>query len=112
MSDLLPDQRRHELALQIRYFAVNITAAADPLLGITFGLNSQKSTFILTAICYVPFLFFILMAIPAGKLLINHTKEEIQSTDIGFRDVISVIMRDNIYLVSLASGILYYLVYA
>ncbi|HIE1059980.1 TPA: MDR family MFS transporter [Serratia marcescens] len=112
MSDLLQDQKRRELALQIRYFAVNIAAVSGPLIGITFGLNSQKGTFLLTALSYVPFLLFSLWSIPAGKTLPhNNTKaqhDEVMST----WQIARLILRDHIYIIVLISSILCYLVYA
>nr|WP_255430698.1 MFS transporter [Xenorhabdus sp. TS4] len=112
MSDLLQDQRRRELALQIRYFAVNIAAVSGPLIGITFGLNSQKNTFLLTAFSYVPFLLFILLYIPGGKLLSNSNEQEKQIGETSGWQVTTIIVRDKIYLVALISSILCYLVYA
>lgn len=112
MSDLLQDQKRRELALQIRYFAVNIAAAGGPLIGITFGLNSQKSTFLLTALSYVPFLLFSLWCIPAGKLLLNTSTREPHDAAMPAWQVVRLIFRDNIYLIVLISSILCYLVYA
>jgi MFS family permease len=112
MSDLLRDQRRRELALQIRYFAVNIAAVSGPLIGITFGLNSQKSTFFITALSYVPFLFFVLASIPTGRLITSDNNEDKHVEEAGIWQVTAIILRDNIYLVALISSIICYLVYA
>ncbi|WP_118988025.1 MFS transporter [Photorhabdus sp. CRCIA-P01] len=112
MSDLLQDQRRRELALQIRYFAVNIAAVSGPLIGITFGLNSQKSTFLLTSLSYVPFLLFAFFNIPAGKLLFSDNAANKHTEETNIWQVTAIIVRDNIYLVALISSILCYLVYA
>ncbi len=114
MSDLLQDQKRRELALQIRYFAVNIAAVSGPLIGITFGLNSQKGTFLLTALSYVPFLLFSLRCIPAGKTLLHsrsNTKEQHDEV-MGAWQVTRLIFRDHIYIIALISSFLCYLVYA
>ena len=68
MSDLLRDKKRRELALQIRYLMVNIAAVSGPLIGIVFGLNSQKRTFFFTALSYVSFFLFVVLRIPAIKI--------------------------------------------
>lgn len=107
MSDLLVDRRRRELALQMRYFAVNLAAVSGPLIGIIFGLNSQKSTFLITALSYLPFLIFVLLAIP-------HTKGDSANREQGesIWRVARLIGRDRIYLIALLCSILCYLVYA
>ncbi|MDE9437858.1 MFS transporter [Xenorhabdus bovienii] len=112
MSDLLQDQKRRELALQIRYFMVNIAAVSGPIIGITFGLNSQKSTFLLTALSYVPFLLFSLLSIPTGKPL-NHSNVKEQANEaLDAWQVTRIILKDRVYIIVLISSILCYLVYA
>jgi len=110
MSDLLIDARRRELALQIRYFAVNIAAVSGPLIGILFGLNSQKITFLLTALSYVPFLWFALWQFPAAKAPLN--QEAALPAHPGFGQISQIILRDKIYLLALICSIVCYLIYA
>lgn len=45
IGDLLGDRRRRALALQMRYYLINVAAVFGPLVGIVFGLTSQKGTF-------------------------------------------------------------------
>ena len=42
MSDLLGDRRRRAFSLQMRYYLINVAAVSGPLVGIVFGLTSQK----------------------------------------------------------------------
>lgn len=112
MSDLLQDQKRRELALHIRYLMVNIAAVSGPLIGIIFGLNSQKSTFLLTAFSYVPFLLFSLLRIPTGKSCSHSHLTEQRNEDVGVWQVPRIILQDRIYIIVLISSILCYLVYA
>ena len=112
MSDLLQDTRRRELALQFRYFAVNIAAVFGPLIGITFGLNSQKSTFLLTAFSYVLFLIFILLFINYGKTQSQSEVKNQSNQELTTWQVTRLILRDNIYIVVLINSILCYLIYA
>ncbi|CAI1900290.1 Multidrug resistance protein MdtH [Serratia quinivorans] len=112
MSDLLQDRRRRELALQIRYFVINIAAVSGPLIGITVGLNSQKSTFLLTALSYIPFLFFSLFCLDAGKPAHDDHSDEKREESMGTWQVCRLILRDNVYVVVLISSILCYLVYS
>lgn len=112
ISDLLQDKKRRELALQIRYFTVNIAAVSGPLIGITFGLNSQKSTFLLTALSYVPFFLFSFWGIPAGKTLLCNKIKAQHNEIMNVWQVTRLIFRDHIYIIVLFSSILCYLVYA
>jgi MFS family permease len=112
MSDLLQDQKRRELALQIRYLMVNIAAVSGPLIGIIFGLNSQKSTFLLTALSYVPFLFFSLLSIPTGNPKTQSNLKEQPKEALGAWQVTCIILKDRIYIIVLMCSIICYLVYA
>ncbi|MBH2760536.1 MFS transporter [Serratia ureilytica] len=112
MSDLLQDQRRRELALQIRYFAINLAAVSGPILGITIGLNSQKSTFIITSISYVPFLLFSLFFIPSKSPMHQKKLENECAVTISTWQVCRLILKDNVYVIVLISSILCYLVYS
>ena len=104
MSDLLGDRRRRALALQLRYYLINIAAVFGPMVGIAFGLTSQKGTFLITGLSYVPFFVYILLFIPAGKLQ-NHSQQSRAAT-VKLRTVTGVIARDKIYLAALFCSIL------
>ena len=105
MSDLLGDRRRRALALQMRYYLINVAAVFGPLVGIVFGLTSQKGTFLITGLSYLPFFGYVLLVVPAVKLL-----DEGQQTGSGpaikFHQVIGVIARDKIYIAALLCSIL------
>ncbi|MEW6483811.1 MFS transporter [Tatumella ptyseos] len=104
MSDLLGDRRRRALALQLRYYLVNIAAVFGPLVGIAFGLTSQKGTFLITGLSYVPFFVYVLLFIPAGKL----QKDPQQGSDVTIKihTVTGIIARDKIYIAALLCSIL------
>ena len=68
MSDLLVDHRRRALALQLRYYLINVAAVFGPLIGLAFGLTSQKGTFLITGLTYVPFFIYVLFLL---RKLIN-----------------------------------------
>lgn len=103
MSDLLGDRRRRALALQIRYYLVNVAAVTGPLVGIAFGLTSQKSTFVITAISYLPLLVYTLLYIPAGKLISDNTQS---APTIRLRDIMLIIARDKLFVAALMCSIL------
>lgn len=103
MSDLLGDKRRRALALQIRYYLINIGAVTGPLVGIAWGLTSQKGTFLITALSYLPFLVWLLLYIPEGK--VRPTSENDQSP-VPMRQVMMIIARDKLFLAALLCSIL------
>jgi MFS family permease len=104
MSDLLGDRRRRALALQMRYYLINVAAVFGPLVGIVFGLTSQKGTFLITGLTYLPFFVYVLLFIPAGKLL--GEKQIGNGPAIKLHQVMGIIARDRIYIAALLCSIL------
>jgi MFS family permease len=103
MSDLLVDRRRRALALQMRYYLINVAAVFGPLVGIAFGLTSQKGTFLITGLTYIPFFVYVLLFIPAGKLV---KEQDGDGVTVKLHQVIGIIARDNIYIAGLLCSIL------
>lgn len=103
MSDLLVDRRRRALALQMRYYLINVAAVFGPLVGIAFGLTSQKGTFLITGLTYIPFFVYVLLFIPAGKLVKEQDGDRVT---VKLHQVIGIIARDNIYIAGLLCSIL------
>jgi len=104
MSDLLVDRRRRALALQMRYYLINVAAVFGPLVGIAFGLTSQKGTFLITGLTYIPFFVYVLLFIPAGKLL--NEPQDGSGVTVKLHQVIGIIARDKIYIAALLCSIL------
>ena len=104
MSDLLGDRRRRALALQMRYYLINVAAVFGPLVGIVFGLTSQKGTFLITGLSYLPFFAYVLLFIPAGKLLSEpQTGSE---PPVKLNQMVGIIARDKTYIAALLCSIL------
>lgn len=109
ISDSLNDSAQRELALQIRYFTINIGGAVGPLLGITFGISAHKSTFIITAIAYalfylvVRFMFSEVISIKDDKAIGSH---------LSIWKVILKIRKDLIYCIVIISGTISYIIYS
>lgn len=104
MSDLLGDKRRRALALQIRYYLINVAAVTGPLVGIVYGLTSQKGTFLITGLSYLPFFIYVLFFIPAGKLLAE--QQASSGPSVKLYQVTEIIARDKIYVAALLCSIL------
>lgn len=104
MSDLLGDRRRRALALQMRYYLINVAAVFGPLVGIVFGLTSQKGTFLITGLSYLPFFAYVLLFIPAGKLLSE--QQAGSEPPVKLNKMIGIIARDKTYIAALLCSIL------
>ena len=104
MSDLFGDRRRRALALQMRYYLINVAAVFGPLVGIVFGLTSQKGTFLITGLTYLPFFVYVLLFITSGKLL--DEKQIGSGPAIKLHQVMGIIARDRIYIAALLCSIL------
>lgn len=52
MTDMLENRAAKDMALQVRYFVLNISSAFGPLAGIALGLTGQQSTFYLVGVIY------------------------------------------------------------
>lgn len=104
ISDLLGDRRRRAVALQLRYYLINIAAVCGPLVGIVFGLTSQKGTFLITGLSYLPFFIYVLLFIPAGNMLNNASSTG--EMPVKLHQVTAIIARDKIYIAALMCSIL------
>ncbi|WP_448547717.1 MDR family MFS transporter [Thalassotalea fusca] len=56
IGDIVKDEDARELAMQIRYFSVNVGAALGPMGGVWLGLTGQQSSFVITAYAFLLFL--------------------------------------------------------
>ncbi|MCG1031086.1 MFS transporter [Bacillus amyloliquefaciens] len=104
MSDLLGDRRRRALALQMRYYLINVAAVFGPLVGLVFGLTSQKGTFLITGLTYLPFFVYVLLFIPSGKLV--GEPQSGSAPAIRLHQMMGIIAKDRIYVAALLCSIL------
>lgn len=52
IGDIIPEAKTRELAMQARYFVVNVGSAIGPMVGVRFGLTGQQSSFYITAVAF------------------------------------------------------------
>lgn len=109
MSDLLVDHRRRALALQLRYYLINVAAVFGPLIGLAFGLTSQKGTFLITGLTYVPFLIYVLFYIPRGRIIGG--QDALVTQALKLHQMVLLIARDRIFIAALLCSILCNIVY-
>lgn len=109
MSDILNDSTQRELALQIRYFTINIGGAVGPLLGITFGISAHKSTFLITAIAYA--LFYLIVRFMFSEI-ISKKDTKVTGSHLSIWKAMLTIRKDLIYCVVIISGTVSYIIYS
>ncbi|WP_286262264.1 MDR family MFS transporter [Thalassotalea atypica] len=75
VSDILPDVSVRELALQMRYFIVNVGCAIGPMLGVYFGVTGQQSGFLLTALTFALWLVLLVIGMKRHGDIAEHKQE-------------------------------------
>jgi len=79
IGDIVSDSDARELAMQIRYFSVNVGAALGPMGGVWLGLTGQQSSFAITAYAFLLFLVVLAWGFSQQTKLITATKVNEQS---------------------------------
>ncbi|WOX05192.1 MDR family MFS transporter [Microbulbifer pacificus] len=109
-GDLIPEQRSRELALQFRYFLINVGAALGPIVGVWAGLSAQQSTFSLTAASY---LFLCLGFVWAFRYTKSGLAAKVKRNPAtSFRATLRVLHRDRAFLIVVLANILTLFIYA
>lgn len=109
-GDLIPEQRCRELALQFRYFLVNVGAALGPIVGVWAGLSAQQSTFGLTAVSY---LFLCLGFVWAFRYTTSGLAARARRNPAtSFRATVRVLQQDRAFLIVVLANILTLFIYA
>lgn len=109
-GDLVPDKKCRELALQFRYFLINVGAALGPIIGVWAGISAQQSTFGLTGLSYLLLCTALVWAFRysvAGKQASAH-----KGTETDLAGTIRVLRQDRIFLVVVLANILALFIYA
>ena len=109
-GDLISDVSSRELALQFRYFLINVGAALGPIVGVWVGISAQQSTFGLTSLSYVClFLGFVwgFRYTVSGRLA--HLK---RNAGTRLRSTLRVLRQDHVFLVIIVANILTLFIYA
>ncbi len=118
IGDIIEDAQTRELAMQARYFMVNVGAAIGPLIGVWFGLTGEQSSFYITAAAFA----FLLILLAWG--FHNHSlseskqstrKVEIENTSVkktALKDSFSLMLRDKLLQGLIVANILCMFIYA
>lgn len=110
IGDSLADLKDRELALNTRYFVLNIGGAVGPLIGVTLALANPQSLFLITGLTHLVYAFWIMFGIERksrGEQLNKDT-----SILPNFRQTLKVISQDKIFVLLLFANLLLMFVYA
>ena len=108
VADILPETSVRELALQTRYFVVNVGCAIGPMLGVYFGITGQQSGFLLTAVAFA--IWLVMLAI--GIKRHGDIQEHKQDADHKLSDTWKILLQDRMLQCLIVANIICLFVYA
>ncbi|CAH6785105.1 MFS transporter [Vibrio chagasii] len=108
IGDNLKDSKDRELALNIRYFLLNLGGALGPLIGITLALSQPQNLFFVAGGTYVVYGFWLLLGIERKG---TFTKPD-PSQLLNFAATLNVIRKDNIFVKLMVANFIMMFVYA
>ncbi|MUL03367.1 MFS transporter [Aliivibrio fischeri] len=109
IGDNLDDEKDRELALNVRYFLINVGGAIGPLIGITLGLAHPKVLFLITGVTYLAFglFLFISFAKSNSEILLSKATSNVTS----FLSTVRIISKDRLFIKLLAANVIMMFVY-
>lgn len=109
-GDLIPEKHSRELALQFRYFLINVGAALGPLVGVWAGISAQQTTFSLTAASYLLLCLGFVWAFSYTESGLATRANRNPATS--FRATLRVLQRDKVFMIVVCANILTLFIYA
>ncbi|BDU39921.1 MDR family MFS transporter [Vibrio nigripulchritudo] len=108
IGDNLSNGKDRELALNIRYFVLNLGGAIGPLIGISLALAAPQKLFLVTGISYLIFALWLWLSF--ARFPEKRNQEDCEVPD--FKATIKVIARDKIFQILLIANLTMMFVYA
>ena len=108
IGDNLNDLKDRELALNIRYFLLNLGGALGPLIGITLALSQPQNLFFVAGGTYVVYGFWLLFGIERKGTFTKPDPSQLPN----FTATLSVIRKDNIFVKLMVANFIMMFVYA
>ena len=102
MTDMIEDRTVKDMALHVRYFALNVGAAIGPMLGAAAGLTGQQTTFLLLGAVYA-------LSLGAAGIVFRIERPQDDSfgaADFSLLEVLGVLRRDTAFLLFVVAGLL------
>ncbi|MBL1242166.1 MAG: MFS transporter [OCS116 cluster bacterium] len=108
MTDMMENRIAKDLAIQMRYFAINVGAAFGPLVGVYIGVGGQQSAFVVVAMGYG---FYLIAAIVIFKLEKPLNPSQMKQ-DQTFSALFKLLRLDHAFLIFVFASFLMSLAYA
>ncbi|MEZ9300087.1 MDR family MFS transporter [Vibrio splendidus] len=108
IGDNLDDLKDRELALNVRYFLLNLGGALGPLIGITLALAHPQNLFFVAGFTYVVYGFWLLVGIERKGTFTKPDTSQLPN----FTATLSVIRKDNIFVKLMIANFIMMFVYA
>lgn len=108
IGDNLSDLKDRELALNIRYFLLNLGGALGPLFGITLALAQPQNLFFFAGGTYVVYGFWLLLGIERKGTFTKPDPSQLPN----FAATLNVIRKDNIFVKLMVANFIMMFVYA
>ena len=108
IGDNLKDSKDSELALNIRYFLLNLGGALGPLIGITLALSQPQNLFFVAGGTYVVYGFWLLLGIERKGTFTKPDPSQLPN----FAATLNVIRKDNIFVKLMVANFIMMFVYA
>lgn len=108
IGDIVPEAKTRELAMQARYFVVNVGAAVGPMAGVWLGLTGEQSSFFLTAGAFALFLLVLVWGFSQhGSIGHEHAVEKTP-----FKQTFSILKQDKLLQCLIFANVLCMFIYA
>lgn len=108
IGDNLKDSKDRELALNIRYFLLNLGGALGPLIGITLALSQPQNLFFVAGGTYVVYGVWLLLGIERKGTFTKPDPSQLPN----FAATLNVIRKDNIFVKLMVANFIMMFVYA
>jgi MFS family permease len=116
IGDIVPDSKTRELAMQVRYFLINVGAALGPMLGVWYGFTGQQSSFYITAGAFALLLLLLTWGfnshgrIQTGADSRSNNGEKFSSH--GFKQTLMILKQDKVLQCLILANMLCLYIYA
>jgi MFS family permease len=114
IGDIVPDAQTRELAMQMRYFVVNVGAAIGPMAGVWFGLTGEQSSFYITSGAFSFLLVILYFGFKAhGKITLGKEKQPAsnQASDNSFKSTLGILKKDKLLQCLIVANIICMFIY-
>ncbi|MBM7038153.1 MDR family MFS transporter [Vibrio ulleungensis] len=108
LGDNLADKKDRELALNIRYFLLNLGGAIGPLIGITLALHKPQALFIATGVTYLVYSLWLYIGLERTQYKRTVSAEALPN----FARTLGIIAKDSVFIRLMIANFLMMFVYA